>query len=236
MSQLSKLRQDLKSLATPKKAEASAWFFKTGPGQYGEGDEFIGVTLPEQRLVAKSYRDLPLADIDRLIQSPIHEERMTALIILVWQFNHADAAGRETIYDFYLAHTNRVNNWDLVDGSTAEIVGGYLNDKDRLKLDQLARSELLWERRIAMVATWYFIRQAQSADTFRIAGILLPDRHDLIQKAVGWMLREVGKRCGHEVLEDFLRTHYQQMGRTALRYAIEHFDETRRQAYLKGTA
>jgi len=234
MSSSKDVVRELNSLATPQKAKASAWFFKTGPGQYGEGDQFIGVTMPEQRVVAKQFRDLPLAEIEELVTSPIHEHRMTGLIILVDQFKKADGASRKTIYDFYLAHTANVNNWDLVDGSAELIVGPYLQDKDKSILTRLAMSDLLWDRRIAMISTFHYIKQGDPTEAFKIAEILMNDKEDLMHKAVGWMLREVGKKCGREVLIDFLATHYQTMPRTALRYSIEHFDADTRQAYLKG--
>jgi 3-methyladenine DNA glycosylase AlkD len=224
----------LRALATPEKAKASAWFFKTGPGQYGEGDQFIGVTVPEQRQVAKRFQGLPLTEVEKLIQSPIHEERLTGLIILVGQFAKGDDALREQIYNFYLAHTANVNNWDLVDSSAEQIVGGYLNDKDRYILERLARSDSLWERRIAIIATFHYIKQGQSEWTFRIADLLMNDKHDLIHKAVGWMLREVGKKCGHDVLEAYLKDRYLRMPRTMLRYSIEHFDPAKRQRYIHG--
>lgn len=225
---------ELKALADPERAKNSAWFFKTGPGQYGEGDEFIGVTVPQQRQVAKKYPSLPLGEVEKLLQSKIHEERLTALIILVGQYKAQDDQHKQYIYDFYLAHTQCVNNWDLVDSSASYIVGAHLHDKDRTTLYDLAHSRYLWERRIAIIATAYFISQKESQDTFAIAKLLLTDTHDLIHKAVGWMLREVGKSCGQDVLEGFLRTHYEAMPRMMLRYAIERFDEPLRQKYLKG--
>ena len=225
---------ELEAIADPQRASNSAWFFKTGPGQYGEGDVFIGVTVPKQRQVAKKYTHLPLGEVEKLLASAIHEERLTALIILVGQYKRGDQAERQSIYDFYLAHTHCINNWDLVDSSASYIVGAHLLDKDRTILYELARSSNLWERRIAIIATAAFIARGQSKDTFAIAEILLTDTHDLIHKAVGWMLREVGKSCGQEVLEGFLRAHYRVMPRTMLRYAIEKFDEPLRQKYLKG--
>lgn len=225
---------ELKALADPGRAKNSTWFFKTGPGQYGEGDKFIGITVPQQRQVAKKHSGLPLSEVEKLLQSKIHEERLTALIILVGQYKAQDEQHKHYIYDFYLAHTPCVNNWDLVDSSASYIVGAHLYDKDRTVLYDLAHSRSLWERRIAIIATAYFISQKESQDTFAIAELLLTDTHDLIHKAVGWMLREVGKSCGQDVLEGFLRTHYKAMPRTMLRYAIERFDEPLRQKYLKG--
>jgi 3-methyladenine DNA glycosylase AlkD len=233
---LADLRRDLRAVATPAKAQASAWFFKTGPGQYAEGDQFIGVTVPEQRVIAKRYRDLPLEQTEQLVTSPIHEERLTGLIILVAQYERGDEAVRREIYNFYLSHTAHINNWDLVDSSAELIVGPYLQDRDRSILMKLAKSDSLSERRIAMLATFYYIKQGDSTEALKIAEILLHDPHDLIQKAVGWMLREIGNRCGRDVEEAFLLTHYQTMPRTMLRYAIERFEPERRQAYLRGMA
>lgn len=235
MPTLASLRTTLHALGSPEKAKTSAWFFKTGPGQYGEGDVFIGVTVPEQRKVAQRYKDLPLADAEQLLLSPIHEERLVALIILVGQFIQGEEAIREVICDFYLAHTDRVNSWDLVDSSAEYIVGAWLQDKDKTVLTTLAQSESIWERRIAMLATFHGIKQGDPTEALKIAELLLHDKHDLIQKAVGWMLREIGKRCSREAEEAFLLKHYKNMPRTTLRYAIEHFPKERREDYLKGT-
>lgn len=224
----------LQQVASPERAKNSEWFFKTGPGQYGEGDVFIGVTVPNQRKVAKRYAELSLEEVEKLLFSLVHEERLTGLLILVYKFNTSDEHGEGEIYDFYMAHTTCVNNWDLVDSSASNIVGAYLADKDRSVLYNLARSETLWERRIAIIATAHFISLGESEDTFAIAEILLGDTHDLIHKAVGWMLREVGKKCGQDVEEEFLKKHYGVMPRTMLRYAIERFEEPLRQQYLRG--
>lgn len=212
-------------------------FFKAGPGEYAEGDKFIGVTVPDTRRIARAFRTLPIADIETLLRSPWHEERLVALFILVDQFGRAtDVATQRTIYDFYLVNTAYVNNWDLVDSSASYIVGAYLVDRpDRLAvLERLARSELLWERRIAIISTLYFIvKRGRADETLVIADILLHDPHDLIQKAVGWMLREVGKRIDRKLLADYLELHAATMPRTTLRYAIEHFPPERRQYYLQ---
>lgn len=221
---------DLQEFASPAKAKSSAWFFKTGKGQYGEGDQFIGVTVPLQRMVAKKYKDLPLKDIDQLLNSPIHEHRLTALFILVGQYKKLPAR----VYDFYLKHTTKINNWDLVDSSASYIVGEWLMDKDRTILYKLARSKNLWERRIAIIATGAFIKNKEFKDTFAIAELLLHDDHDLIHKAVGWMLREVGKR-DQKAEEAFLKKYYKTMPRTMLRYAIEKFSEDKRHEYLAKT-
>ena len=193
----------LRSFADPKVATVLARFFKTGPGQYGEGDRFIGVKVPTTRKVAKEFKSLPLPEVECLLHSEIHEERLLALVILVGQFEKGDEATRKRIYDLYLANTRHVNNWDLVDLSAPQIVGGYLETRSRKPLDRLAKSASLWERRISILATHWFIRHGDFADTLRIAEKLLGDKEDLIHKAVGWMLREVGKR-DVAVLEGFL--------------------------------
>jgi len=220
--------------ADPARAKSSEWFFKAGPGEYGEGDEFLGIPVPAQRKIAKQFAELPLEDIRELLFNSKHEARLTALFILVLQFKKASPIEQKDLYNFYLRHTNRINNWDLVDSSAHHIVGGYLVDKDRKVLRELAQSQSLWERRIAIIATAKFISLGQSKDTFDIATILLHDKHDLIHKAVGWMLREVGKNCGEDTEEEFLKQHYKVMPRTMLRYAIERFDEPLRQRYLRG--
>jgi 3-methyladenine DNA glycosylase AlkD len=226
-------QQRLRSLADPAVAAGSTRFFKTGPGEYGEGDIFIGVKSPKLKVVAKEFKALPLAEVQRLLQSSIHEDRTLALVILVGQFTKADDATRKPIYDLYLANTKHINNWDLVDISAQQIVGGYLETRSRRPLDRLAKSASIWERRIAIVATHWFIRQGDFADTLKIAEKLLTDKEDLIHKAVGWMLREVGKR-DMAVLEAFLGEHCRMMPRTALRYAIERLPDEKRRAYLKG--
>jgi 3-methyladenine DNA glycosylase AlkD len=225
-------RADLRAVSSREKAKASAWFFKTGPGQYGEGDVFIGVTIPELRALARKYRNLNLEDMEALLESPVHEERALALLILVHQFEKGDAARRQALYDFYLAHLKQVNNWDLVDGSASYIIGPMLDGRPKELLSRFASSESLWERRIAMIATHHYSRQGDPQPALAIAALLLHDRHDLIHKAVGWMLREVGQRCGREYLTDFLDQHAATMPRTALRYAIEKFAPEERQRYL----
>lgn len=234
MTDISSLKSDLRALATQERARSSAWFFKTGPGQYGEGDIFIGVSVPDQRKVAKKYRELPLRDAEHLLNSPIHEERLTALFILVGQFQRGDEAIRQEIFRFYIKKAKLVNNWDLVD-SSAPYFGQYLNDKDRSVLNNLAKSDNLWERRIAIMMTFAFIMDGDESTTFEIADILLHDEHDLIQKAVGWMLREVGKRIDQNIEEAYLITRYKTMPRTMLRYAIERFEPELRHQYLKGS-
>lgn len=228
------IQQRLEALGDPEKAAHAQRFFKTGPGQYGEGDVFRGIRVPVLRKVAKEYQTLPLAEVVRLLHSPIHEARFLALVILVRQFARGDASTQKTIYDLYLDNTKWINNWDLVDVTTPHIVGTFLVDRSREPLYRLAHSSSLWERRIAIIATFEFIRHDQFEDTLAIAEILLYDKEDLIHKAVGWMLREVGKR-NLNAEEGFLLQHYRTMPRTMLRYAIEKFPEPKRQAYLKGT-
>lgn len=229
---IEQLTDDLNKLVNKEKAEFFPYFFKTGKGQYGEGDQFIGVTVPLQRQVAKKYKDISLKELEELLRSPIHEHRLTALFILVLKAEKTIDAGKKEFYDFYLANTKYINNWDLVDSSAAQIVGGYLYEKDKKILDTLAHSESLWERRIAMIATYYFIRKNLFDDALHIAELLLDDKQDLIHKSVGWMLREIGKR-NREVEERFLEKHHKTMPRTMLRYAIEHFDEEKRKKYMK---
>jgi 3-methyladenine DNA glycosylase AlkD len=221
----------LRSFANARDAAFLPGFFKTGPGEYGEGDVFIGVRVPAVRKVAGEFKLLPLPEVVRLLHSKIHEERLTALVILVLQTAKGDAETRKRVCDLYLANTKHINNWDLVDLSAPQLVGVHLNDKSRRPLYRLARSAWLWDRRISILATFHFIRQRDFDDTIRIAEMLLADRADLIHKAVGWMLREVGKR-DQEVLEAFLQMHSRIMPRTMLRYAIEKFPTKERLAYL----
>lgn len=228
------IQSKLRAFASEENARTALWFFKTGPGEYGEGDQFIGVRAPDLRRLAKELKDTPIADCLQLLQSPIHEDRSLALLILVHAFTKGDAIAKQKIYEAYLQHTDYINNWDLVDISAPHIVGAYLFDQSRKPLYKLAKSNSLWERRIAIIATQHFIRQKDFDDTLQIAKLLLYDKHDLIQKAVGWMLREIGNR-DFAVEEAFLQQHYNTMPRTMLRYAIEKFPEPKRQAYLKGT-
>jgi 3-methyladenine DNA glycosylase AlkD len=231
---LNNLKKDLKKFANPKRAKVNQWFFKTGKGEYGEGDVFIGLTMPDVRKIAKKYIHLSIKEVEQLLHSKIHEHRMVALVIWTYQFEKADNKTREKIYKAYLKNTKWINNWDLVDVTTPGIVGMFLLDKDRKILYDLAKSKNLWEKRIAILATFAFInKNKESKDTLKIAEILLDDEHDLIHKGVGWMLREVGKRVSQQKEEEFLRKHYKKMPRTMLRYAIERFDEKKRQFYLK---
>jgi 3-methyladenine DNA glycosylase AlkD len=226
----------LRERIDPEKAVVLPRFFKTGPGQYGEGDKFLGVAVPGVRQAVKPHLDAPEADILALLRSEYHEERLAALVILVGRYRLArregDAARQEAVFRFYLANTGRVNNWDLVDLSAPHIVGAHLFGKSTALLTELSASPSVWERRIAIIATHHFIREGDCRETFRIARRLLGDRHDLIHKAVGWMLREAGKRCSLEAELAFLDRHRAEMPRTALRYAIERFPEGLRRAYL----
>ncbi len=222
---------DLKKLGTFKRAEASKWFFKTKKGQYGYGDVFWGISAPDQRKIAKQYQDLSLQEISLLLNNKVHEVRLTGLFILVLQFKKADKLQKEKIAKFYLKYKNFVNNWDLVDSSASYILGEYLNDKNKNVLYKLAKSKNLWHRRIAIISTFAFIRQNQFEDTLKISQILLDDSHDLIHKAVGWALREVGKK-DMEKEEEFLGKYAKVMPRTMLRYAIEKFKEPKRKKYL----
>ncbi len=228
------VRRVLKDLANPKIAEHSQRFFKTGPGEYGEGDKFLGIRVPVLRQQVIKLRDLPLAETWRVLASPLHEERLFALLMLVRKFTKGDATVQQAIYDGYLDNTRYINNWDLVDSSAHQIVGGHLQTRSRQPLDQLARSESLWERRIAMIATYHYIKANDFDDALRLSATLRDDSEDLIHKAVGWMLREIGKR-DVTVEKTFLHEHYRKMPRTMLRYAIEKFPPEERKAYLKGT-
>ncbi len=231
---LSELKQRLQRLARPRHAELQLRFFKTGPGEYGEGDRFLGLDVPTQRALAREFRHLPLDAAKVLLLSPWHEERLVALLLMIGHYERADRKEREALTDFYLSHARYVNNWDLVDASAHLLAGPTFPATNTRRLETLARSGMLWERRIAIVATFHHIRQNEFGPTLRISDILLHDAHDLIHKAVGWMLREVGKR-DQAVLEEFLKPRYADMPRTMLRYAIERFPERRRKSYLKGT-
>ncbi len=219
-----RVRERLAALANKEKAKVLRGFFKTGPGEYGEGDIFLGVTVPILRKLAKECRETGVTDALRLLRSPIHEERLLALFLLISRFTRGDRAMKSRIYEHYLKNTRFVNNWDLVDLSAPNIVGAHLAERSRLPLYALAGSKVLWERRIAIVATLFFIRANDVSATFKIAAILLDDEHDLIHKAVGWMLREAGKK-DMQAEEAFLMRHYRSMPRTMLRYAIERLPE-----------
>ena len=223
----------LRKLASKDKAKILQRFFKTGLGQYGEGDMFHGITVPVLRKLTKEYDDTPLADVFSLLTSGMHEERLLALLMLVRAFTNGDNVQKKKIYELYFQNTQYINNWDLVDLAAPQIVGAYLADKSRKPLYALARSRDLWQRRIAILSTFTFIRQNDFDDTLEKSEKLLNDKQDLIHKAVGWMLREIGKR-DLEVEEQFLQSHYKKMPRTMLRYAIERFPEGKRKKYLQG--
>ncbi|BBO67574.1 hypothetical protein DSCA_15040 [Desulfosarcina alkanivorans] len=227
------IKNEMAAMASREAAKALRRFFKTGPGGYAEGDVFIGIKVPELRKLARTYRNEDMAVVLDLLRSPVHEHRQLALFLLIRHFRKAGSEEQAGIVDLYLSHTRYVNNWDLVDCSAHTIVGAFLLDRDRGILYRLVRSPHLWERRIAIVATWHFIRNGQVADTFKLAALLLTDTEDLIHKSVGWMLREAGKHDESALLA-FLETHYRRMPRTTLRYAIERFPQPRRRSLLKG--
>ena len=225
--------QSLRNIASPEIAEHSFRFFKAGPDEYAEGDKFLGIRVPEQRKIARKNRQLPLSEIHKLLQSEYHEIRLTGLFILVYQYEKADPSRQKEIFQFYMENLDRVNNWDLVDSSAKYIAGHFLFDKDRSVLYKLADSENLWERRVSVLTTFYFIDQGDFSTTLDICEKLLNDDEDLIHKATGWMLREIGKK-EKQVLTQFLDKHSKNMPRTMLRYAIEKLPENERQGYLKG--
>ena len=228
------IQRRLQKIGNKKHAAVSQRFFKTGSGEYGEGDIFIGIRVPVLRKLVKEYKDLPVSEIKILLRSPIHEERLLAILLFVRKFEKGDGDIKKDIYDLYLKSTAFINNWDLVDTSAEHIVGQYLMDKSKRPLYRLTKSKNLWQRRIAIMATFHFVKRHEFSETLKISNMLLADRHDLIHKASGWMLREIGKR-DLETEETFLKEHYKKMPRTMLRYAIEKFPEKKRQRYLKGT-
>lgn len=225
--------RDLKKLGDSDYAQHSQRFFKTGKGQYGEGDKFLGIRVPSIRKQLKQYRDISLEQSCKLLQSPYHEARLMAVLLMVESFKRGDERQRKAIYQAYLKHTKYVNNWDIVDSSAHKIVGAYLADKDKAILYKLARSKLLWERRIAIISCFHDIGEGHFNDALALAEILIEDEHDLMHKAVGWVLREIGKR-DITLEQHFLDQHYRLMPRTMLRYAIERFPEPLRKAYLLG--
>ena len=234
MSSLSSLKKSLFSIANPERAEGSSRYFKTGLGEYGEGDIFIGISVPDQRNVCKNYIDLDLKDLTSLLHSAEHEFRTCALYILVEKFEKSDSKDRKEIFDFYLKNTKWINNWDLVDSSASYIVGEYLDgNKDKMKiLKKLAISKSLWERRISMISTFAYLNKGRSDEAIEIAEILINDAHDLIQKAIGWMLREMGKKVSEKVLFKFLDKYAKTMPRTSLRYAIERMPTQKKNYYM----
>jgi len=234
MTTLKTIQSELRSIADPATAITSQGFFKTAPGQYGEGDIFLGIKVPALRALVRSFRNTPLDIIAGLLKSKFHEERLFALLLLIDFYQHGDDTDKQCAYELYLASTAHINNWDLVDASAYFIVGDFLITRPRQPLYQLVVSGSLWERRIAIISTFCFIRRNDFTDTLLIAKQLLADDHDLIHKAAGWMLREVGKR-DLPTAEAFLKRYYRTMPRTMLRYAIERFPEARRKQYLNGT-
>jgi len=226
------IQKKLRAMSDPSIAVQSQRFFKNGKGEYGEGDKFLGVRVPTIRALAKKYKDLTTTDMWSILKSIYHEERLLALVLLVARFRQADDTEKHTIYTTYLRSTQYINNWDLVDSSAYQILGSYLVDNDRRILETLTSSGNLWERRIAVIATYQFIKRDEFDDTLKLAKLLLSDDEDLIHKAVGWMLREVGNR-DRNVEREFLLEHYQSMPRTMLRYAIEKFDHVERKRFLR---
>ena len=225
------VKRELDKHESPEDAVFLQRFFKTGKGQYGAGDIFIGLRVPLTRKISKQFKDLSLDEIEKLLESPVHEHRLSALIIMTEQCKKASLEHRKALYNLYLKRTDRINNWDLVDVSCRDVVGGYLLNKPRDALYKLAKSKNIWERRIAMVATWQFIREGQLEDTFKVSAILRDDSHDLIQKAVGWMLREAGKK-DVAALKDFLDNNAKVMPRTELRYAVERLSPHDKEYYM----
>lgn len=228
---LDQIKKELEDLSNPERAKKLSSFFKTGKGQYGEGDIFLGIPVPNQRKLAKKYRELPLNEISILLSSKIHEHRLTALLILVLKYNKSGLKEKEMIFNFYLKKLDFINNWDLVDLSAPKIIGDYLLNRERSILNSLIKSSSLWERRIAVLATLTFIRNGDFKDALKIFESLILDEHDLIHKAVGWMLREIGKR-NQQILEEFLNEFFLQMPRTMLRYSIEKLEPEKRKYYL----
>jgi 3-methyladenine DNA glycosylase AlkD len=222
----------LKVLGTTERMASHARFFKTGPGEYAEGDQFFGVTVPQLRTILRSC-ELPLPEQVKLLKSPWHEARLLALLHMVKSYKYADEKGKEKIHKSYLTHTQYINNWDLIDSSAEYVVGAYLFQRSRALLGRMAKSKSLWERRIAVLACFHFIKQGEIADILKLATLLLNDKEDLIHKAVGWMLREMGGRGNMPSLLGFLDEYANRMPRTMLRYAIEKLPETKRQHYLK---
>lgn len=226
-----KIKEELRRVSDKEKAKILQGFFKTAPGEYGHGDIFIGLTVPQIRKIANEHKTIKLKDVLALLKSPIHEERLLSLIVMVSKFKEGTSSDKKQIYEAYLKNTKYINNWDLVDLTAHAIVGAFLKDSKREKLYELVRSKNLWERRIAVISTFYFIKSNSFDDSLKIAEILLNDKEDLIHKATGWMLREVAKK-DKGLVEDFLLEHHGRMPRTMLRYAIERFPEKERKRYL----
>lgn len=231
MSGYDQILADFMEQADPEHAERLQGFFKTGKGEYGEGDVFLGLRVPKQRKIAKKHKTLPIPDVLRLLQSGIHEHRLTSMFILTHQFNKGDDEKRKQIIDLYLENTTYINNWDIVDASAHKLLGAWLLDKPRDILYKLAESDSLWERRISIISTFWFINNGELDDALALAEKLVDDEHDLIHKATGWVIREVGKK-DQQALEDFLMRHYKTMPRTMLRYAIEKLPEDKRKFFM----
>lgn len=229
---INELKKTVKRYSSAEKANVLQRFFKTGKGEYAEGDIFAGLTVPTSRKIARKFKSLSYNDLSKLIKSKIHEERLIALFIIVGRMKKADAKEKEKIYKFYIKNSKHVNNWDLVDLSAHKIIGEYLFDKDKKQLFELAKGKL-WERRIAVISTFNFIKKNDYKTTLKLCKLLLNDKEDLIHKATGWMLREIGNR-DLNTEEGFLKRYYKKMPRTMLRYAIEKFPEKKRKAYLLG--
>jgi 3-methyladenine DNA glycosylase AlkD len=231
MSIYGEIKKELRKSANPIKAKLLQGFFKTGKNEYGQGDVFLGITVPEVRRIIKKYKKIGLVDIENLLHSKIHEERLAGLLALVNLYDGGGESEKKTIFRFYITNLKQVNNWDLVDLTAHRIIGGYLLNRPKIILYKLARSKNLWHKRVTIISTFKFIKYGRFSDSLKIASLLLKDEHDLIHKAVGWMLREVGKKSIKSE-EDFLKRHYRKMPRTMLRYAIEKFPEKKRLAYL----
>ena len=229
---LDKLKKEIKKHSNPEKAKIYARFFKTGKGQYGEGDKFLGLTVPDQRKLAQKYVYLNFEEIKQLLYSKYHEHRLTGFFILCYKYQKSNAKEKDKIIEFYLMHKHRGNNWDLIDCVSDKLLGKHILEKDKSILYDLAKSESLWDRRIAIISTFEFIRNKKFKDTKKIAEILMNDKHDLIHKAAGWMLREMGKRDEKELIK-FLDKHYRKMPRTMLRYAIERLSEKKKVFYMR---
>jgi 3-methyladenine DNA glycosylase AlkD len=227
------IRAKLRKLGDKKRAKVSQSFFKTGPGEYGEGDIFLGIRVPDLRKLAKEYQEITISEATQLLRSPIHEERLLAVFILVLMYSRGDESRKGKLYQLYLSNTRFINNWDIVDASSEYIVGAFLIARSKKPLYSLARSNNLWERRISILSTFHYIKQNKFDETLKISRMLKSDKEDLIHKAVGWMLREVGNR-NLQTEEKFLKAYYRKMPRTMLRYAIEKFPSTKRERYLKG--
>ena len=230
---LNELKKTIRANANKDHAKTMQWFFKTGKGEYGEGDKFVGIRVPVQRKIARQFGELDLKDLELLLDSKIHEERLISLLILVEKYNKADEKVKEIIFRFYKKNSRKINNWDLVDLSAPKIMGIHLLNRDKQILHRFAHSKNLWEKRISIISTYSFIKNHDFNTTLEISDVLLNDDQDLIHKAVGWMLREVGKQ-DLKILEKFLKPRYNKMPRTMLRYSIEKFPEKKRKKYLKG--